>query len=72
MNAQNPGTVNPFDDDSQSFLVLVNARGDFSLWPTFATEPMGWLRAHGPGSRDECLGWVDQHWTAMKSAAQAH
>jgi len=72
MNSPTSGTVNPFDDDSHSFLVLVNARGDYSLWPTFAAEPTGWLRVHGPSTRDDCLGWVDRRWTALQTAAVAH
>lgn len=72
MNSQTSGTVNPFDDDSHPFLVLVNQRGDYSLWPAFAAQPSGWMRVLGPGSRKECLDWVDSHWTALQPAAALH
>lgn len=72
MNSQASGTVNPFDDDHHSFLVLVNQQGEHSLWPTFAAEPMGWLRVHGPDSRSACMEWVDSHWTALQNAADLH
>lgn len=69
MTSQSSGTINPFDDDSHRFTVLVNARGEHSLWPEFAAEPMGWMRVHGPDSRDACMRWVDTHWTAMQNAS---
>ena len=57
---------NPFDDQSTSFLVLVNDEGQHSLWPAFADVPAGWSIAHGEGSRAECLEYIDAHWTDMR------
>lgn len=57
---------NPFDDDSLSFLVLVNSQDQHSLWPVFAAEPKGWRRVFGPGPREACLKYVDAHWTDMR------
>jgi MbtH protein len=34
--------ANPFDDNDGTFLVLVNAEGQHSLWPSFAPVPPGW------------------------------
>ncbi len=60
--------LNPFDDDRHAFHVLVNARGQYSLWPDFAEWPSGWQAAHGPATRTDCLAWVDTHWTDLSPA----
>ncbi len=57
---------NPFDDESLTFLVLINSQGQHSLWPTFAPEPAGWRRHFGPSDRNACLKFVDEHWTDMR------
>ncbi|MFG3281363.1 MbtH family protein [Streptomyces sp. NPDC048111] len=61
--------TNPFDADGESaaFTVLVNARDEHSLWPSFAAVPDGWHVVHGPCPRAEALEWIDAHWTALAS-----
>ncbi|MFI8348143.1 MbtH family protein [Streptomyces sp. NPDC085596] len=60
--------VNPFDDESGKFLVLVNEEGQYSLWPANLAVPGGW-RAGGPeGSRQECLDAIEAAWTDMRPA----
>lgn len=54
--------MNPFDDPEATFLVLVNALGQHSLWPAFRPAPSGWTRVFGPGSRDAALDHVERHW----------
>ncbi|MGI5484753.1 MbtH family protein [Streptomyces lavendofoliae] len=58
--------TNPFDDDEQPFLVLVNDEGQHSLWPAFAEVPKGWDVACGPADRQTCLDHVNEHWTDMR------
>jgi uncharacterized protein YbdZ (MbtH family) len=62
----NDAQPNPFDDDSLTFLVLVNSQGQHSLWPTFAPKPAGWRQLFGPSDRGACLKFVDEHWTDMR------
>lgn len=62
-------STNPFDDENGTFLVLVNAEGQHSLWPVFAEVPAGWTTAHGPASRQECLDHVERNWTDMRPAS---
>ena len=54
-------SINPFDDDRHSFLVLINDREQHSLWPYFATVPAGWRDVFGPADRDACIRFVDEH-----------
>ncbi|MBM6549482.1 MbtH family protein [Marinomonas ostreistagni] len=58
--------VNPFDDETQTFYVLVNHLLQHSLWPTFAQMPAGWKSVFGPASHGECLAYVTQHWTDIR------
>ncbi|NYV78784.1 MbtH family protein [Streptomyces sp. UH6] len=45
----------PFDAPTP-FLVLVNARGERSLWPAWRETPAGWAVLFGPAPREECEG----------------
>lgn len=59
-------TTNPFDDPDAVYLALVNARGEYSLWPAFARLPAGWTLARGEGTRQECLEFIDKTWRSAK------
>jgi MbtH protein len=43
----------PFDAPTP-FLVLVNDRGERSLWPEWREVPAGWTPVFGPAPREEC------------------
>jgi MbtH protein len=58
-------TENPFDDDTIQHQVLVNEEGQYSLWPSFAEVPAGWIVAHGPADRTDCLDYVDRTWVGL-------
>ncbi|MGF6563069.1 MbtH family protein [Erwinia aphidicola] len=60
---------NPFDDESLDFLVLLNARGQYSLWPAFAEVPAGWHTVSGPAARAGCISYIETHWQDMRPAA---
>ena len=59
-------SVNPFDDDSGSFVVLVNDEEQHSLWPTFADVPAGWRVVYGEADRAACLDYIEQNWTDIR------
>ncbi|MFJ4848483.1 MULTISPECIES: MbtH family protein [unclassified Streptomyces] len=58
--------TNPFEDQEASYLVLVNAEKQHSLWPTFVDVPEGWEIAFGEASRQDCLDYVERTWTDMR------
>jgi uncharacterized protein YbdZ (MbtH family) len=58
--------VNPFDDDSSSFLVLVNDEEEHSLWPVFADIPASWQVVYGEAGSAECLDCIEQSWTDIR------
>jgi len=59
-------STNPFDDETGTFLVLVNDEEQHSLWPTFADVPVGWQKAFGEASRAECFAYVEEHWADIR------
>nr|WSY54825.1 MbtH family protein [Streptomyces sp. NBC_00886] len=59
-------SVNPFDDESGRFFVLINDEEQYSLWPAFAEIPKGWRVVFGEYGRAECLEFVEQQWTDMR------
>jgi MbtH protein len=59
-------SINPFDDDSGTFYVLVNDEQQHGLWPTFAAVPAGWRVVFGEDTRANCLSYVEQNWTDMR------
>ncbi|HEV2703439.1 MAG TPA: MbtH family protein [Steroidobacteraceae bacterium] len=58
--------ANPFDEESAQFLVVVNDEGQHSIWPTFREIPRGWRASGKPGTRQECLDWIEIHWTDLR------
>lgn len=58
--------TNPFENDEATYRVLVNAEGQHSLWPDFADVPDGWEAVFGAAPRQECLDYVNEHWTDMR------
>jgi MbtH protein len=52
--------INPFDDTSHLFHLLINDRQQHSLWPAFATIPAGWQSIFGPVQREACVTYLEQ------------
>jgi MbtH protein len=56
----------PFDDENGVFRVVVNAEGQYSIWPDFREIPAGWTAVGAAGGRQSCLDWIELHWTDMR------
>jgi len=59
-------SINPFDDDNASFLVLVNDEEQHSLWPTFADVPAGWRAVYREANRVACVDYIERNWTDIR------
>lgn len=59
-------STNPFDDETATFVVLVNDEEQHSLWPAFAAIPAGWRQVYGEASRGDCQQYVEEHWIDMR------
>ncbi|MFJ8159298.1 MbtH family protein [Streptomyces sp. NPDC096136] len=57
---------NPFEDTNANYYALVNAEGQYSLWPEFADVPDGWDIAFGGAERQECLEFIEANWNDMR------
>jgi MbtH protein len=55
-----------FEAENSSFLVLVNAEGQYSIWPAFRDVPHGWNAVGPSGERQVCLDWIEKNWTDMR------
>lgn len=69
--------MNPFDDETIPFKVLVNDEGQHSLWPAFAEVPAGWDVRLDDSPRGECMAYIEKNWTDMRpnslvAAMQTH
>jgi uncharacterized protein YbdZ (MbtH family) len=61
--------TNPFEDENGTFLVLVNAENQHSLWPSTVDVPAGWRTVHGEDTRAACLEYVETYWTDLRPAS---
>ncbi|MER8103207.1 MULTISPECIES: MbtH family protein [unclassified Kitasatospora] len=58
--------ANPFDREDGTFLVLVNAEGQHSLWPSFAAVPEGWSVTLEATDRATAVAHIEGSWTDMR------
>ena len=45
------------------FVVVVNDEEQHSLWPAYRSIPAGWRDVGYAGSRQDCLAYIEKHWT---------
>lgn len=55
-----------FDDDSIAFLLLINRERQYSIWPQVLPIPAGWECTQGPMPRQDCMDWLESHWTDLR------
>jgi MbtH protein len=54
------------DDDSTTFLVVMNHEEQYSIWPDYREIPAGWRAVGKSGKKAECLAYIDEVWTDMR------
>ena len=52
--------------EGDSFVVLVNAEGQHSVWPSAKPTPDGWSQAAPAATRAACNAFVEASWTDMR------
>ncbi|SEG84414.1 MbtH protein [Actinacidiphila yanglinensis] len=52
--------------DDAVFDVVVNDEEQYSIWRNDMPLPLGWTNAGFQGFKDECLAYIDAHWTDMR------
>ncbi|WP_425489876.1 MbtH family NRPS accessory protein [Actinopolyspora biskrensis] len=51
--------------------MVVNNRGQHSIWRCDRRVPPGWMSASFDGTREECLDYIDRSWADMRSPRSA-
>ena len=52
--------------EGQSYKVVVNDEGQYSLWPEGRANAPGWRDAGHSGSEQDCLAYVGRVWTDLR------
>ena len=50
-------------------VIVTNAEGQFSIWPTDLPIPLGWSSTGFAGAREECLAQIASLWMDMMPAS---
>ncbi|WP_437646495.1 MbtH family protein [Sorangium sp. So ce362] len=53
-------------EDSTIYKVVVNHEEQYSIWPEYRENPVGWRDAGKTGSKAECLDHIKEVWTDMR------
>ena len=54
--------TNPFEDTEARYRVLVNEKGQHSLWPVFVDVPEGWRAELEDATRPDAMAWIEENW----------
>ena len=54
------------EEDTRIYKVVMNAEEQYSVWPEYKENPLGWKDAGKVGSKAECLAYIKEVWTDMR------
>lgn len=53
-------------EDTTIYKVVLNHEEQYSIWPSYRENPLGWRDAGKSGSKAECLAYIGEVWTDMR------
>ncbi len=53
-------------EDTTIYRVVVNHEEQYSIWPAYRENPLGWRDAGKSGKKSECLEYINEVWTDMR------
>lgn len=53
-------------EDTTIYRVVVNHEEQYSIWPEYKENPLGWKDAGKVGPKAECLAYIKEVWTDMR------
>lgn len=53
-------------EDTTIYKVVINEEGQYSIWPSFRENPIGWRDEGRSGLKQECLDYIREVWTDMR------
>jgi uncharacterized protein YbdZ (MbtH family) len=56
----------PDREDTTVYKVVVNHEEQYSIWPEYKENPLGWRDAGKVGPKAECLAYIKEVWTDMR------
>lgn len=56
----------PDREDLTIYKVVVNHEEQYSIWPEYKENPLGWRDAGKVGTKAECLEYIKEVWTDMR------
>ena len=54
------------EEDTTIYKVVVNHEEQYSIWPEYKENPLGWRDAGKAGPKAECLAYIKEVWTDMR------
>ncbi len=54
------------DEDKTIYKVVVNHEEQYSIWPEYKENALGWSDAGKVGTKAECLAYIKEVWTDMR------
>jgi MbtH protein len=59
-------THDPDMEDTTIYKVVVNHEEQYSIWPEYKENPLGWNDVGKVGTKAECLAYIKEVWTDMR------
>ena len=59
-------SFNNEDEDKTIYKVVVNHEEQYSIWPEYRDNPLGWNDAGKVGPKADCLAYIKEVWTDMR------
>jgi MbtH protein len=53
-------------EDTTVYKVVMNHEEQYSIWPEYRDNPLGWRDAGKTGPKAECLEFIKSVWTDMR------
>jgi uncharacterized protein YbdZ (MbtH family) len=57
---------NSDSEDTTIYKVVVNHEEQYSIWPEYRENPLGWRDVGKSGPKAECLAYIKEVWTDMR------
>ncbi len=61
--------MEPEDEDTTVYNVVINQEEQYSIWPADRSNPLGWNDVGKSGPKAECLAYIKEVWTDMRPAS---
>jgi MbtH protein len=53
-------------EDKTIYNVVVNHEEQYSIWPAYRENALGWKSVGQSGTKEECLAYIKEVWTDMR------